>query len=294
MFVEDEAGATGGAAGAAGTGGAAGAAGTGGAAGAGGAAAAPWHGQTDPAAVSYVQNKGWQNPGDVIKSYQGAEKLIGRDPNTLLALPKDGDQAAVRGVLGKLGLPESGDKYEFDSIDGVDMDKEYVAWARGTYHRIGLLPGQVKELSKAHAEYVKAATEKQVKDYQLSLHADRQTLLTEWGAGHERMMAAAKHAAQGLGFTAEIIDAIERSVGYANTWKFFGNLGQRMGEDKFVSGDVVDKKFNTGITPAEAAARWEEMKADKTIIESLKNPMHPNHEANKAKQRQLFKIMHPE
>ena len=72
----------------------------------------PWHGLTDPDAVAYIQNKGWTGPADVIKSYQGAEKLIGRSPDQLLVLPRADDPDGMRQVFQKLGLPEKPDAYD--------------------------------------------------------------------------------------------------------------------------------------------------------------------------------------
>jgi hypothetical protein len=75
-------------------------------------AAAPWHGLTDPDAAAYISNKGWTAPADIVKSYQGVEKLIGRDPSTLITMPRMDDPEGVKSVFQKLGLPESPDKYD--------------------------------------------------------------------------------------------------------------------------------------------------------------------------------------
>src|SRR3990172_4178733 len=72
-------------------------------------ATAPWHGVADPAVAEYVKVKGWTAPADVIKSYQGAEKLIGRDPSTLLVMPRADDPVGQRAVFSRLGMPETAD-----------------------------------------------------------------------------------------------------------------------------------------------------------------------------------------
>lgn len=258
------------------------------------AATPPWHGSTDQAVADYVKNKGWTGPGDVIKSYQGAEKLIGRDPSTITTLPKADDATGIRSLLGKLGLPETADKYEFSKPDGFEQDPAYLEWAKGAFHKVGLLPSQVKELTAAHNGFVKQTLENQAKTYQLSVASDRQALLKEWGGGHERKMQAASSAAQTLGFSAEMIDAIERTVGYAGTWKFFADLGSRLSEDSFVSpAGGGGPKFNASITPDEAKAQWDAMKADPTVFKALTDKFHPDHERQKAKQNQLFAAMYP-
>lgn len=259
--------------------------------------AAPWHGIADPEAAAYVANKGWNSPADVVKSYQGAEKLIGRDPATLVTLPRADDPAGFRTLLGKLGLPETPDKYEFSPPpQGLTPDAGYEAWARGTFHKVGLLPDQVKALTAEHNNYVAGILQQQAKDYELAVTQDKAALLKEWGGGHERMMAAAKSAATALGFTAEMIEAIERTNGYAGTYKFFANLGQKMGEDGFVTGG--DKNggggFGKTMTPAEAKVEIDAMKLDPVAKIALTDSQHPGHKAAKEKWNKLHSVAYPE
>lgn len=257
--------------------------------------AAPWHGQTEPDAVAYVQNKGWQSAADVVKSYQGAEKLIGRDPNTLLVMPRADDPEGFRAVMTKLGLPESPDKYEFAKAEGLPVDAGYEKWSRDTFHKLGLPASVVKALTAEHNAYVKGVLEQQTKDYEQRVAADKSALVAEWRDGHERMMNAAQSAAKNLGFTGEMIDALEKSIGYAATMKFFANMGQKMGEDGFVtSGEGKPGKFGQGLTPAEAKAEWDAMKADPVMSKALFDPTHPAHAQAKARQERLFKTMYPD
>ena len=258
--------------------------------------AAPWHGITDPEAAKYVENKGWKGAGDVIKSYQGVEKFVGRDPSTLLSMPRGDDPVGLRAVFSKLGLPETADKYEIDvPKDGVKPDDGYVKWARDTFHKAGLLPGQVKELSTAHNAYVKGLMAQQEKDYQVSVGADKAALLAEWKGGHERMMNVAQSAAKSLGFSPEVVDAIERSVGYAGTMKMFAEIGKKLGEDNFVTGGAgKGGGFSDMLTPDEAKGEWNAMKLDTNTMAALRDPSHPGHKGAKEKQTRLFKVMYPD
>lgn len=261
--------------------------------GAGGGAAAPWHGIAEADGAAYVANKGWQAPADVVRSYREAEKLIGRDPSTLLVMPRSDDPVALRSVQAKLGMPETPDKYEFAKPpEGLSVDEGYVGWARNTFHKAGLTNGQVKELSAAHNEYVAGILAQQEKDYQTSVAADKKTLLNEWKGGHDRMLNVAQAAAKALDFTPEMIDAIERSVGYAGSMKFFAQLGQRLSEDGFVSGG--DSKPLAGMmTPEEAKAQWESKKLDTNFMAALQDRNHPGHKEAQRKQTELFGIMYP-
>jgi hypothetical protein len=259
-----------------------------------GAPATPWHGYTAPEDVEYVAKKGWQGAQDAVKSYREAEKFIGRDPSTLLSIPRADDPNGFLGVMDKLGRPADATKYEFAKPEGASLDEGYVNWARGTFHKLGLTAGQVKQLSAEHNAYVKNVVEQRTKEYNLSVETDKKALLSEWRDGHERKMSAAESAAKALGFTGDMIDAIEQTIGYAGTWKFFADLGTKMGEDGFVTKDGGKPGFNTGLTPAEAKAQWETLKVDATWKAAAADPMHPGHREAKEKQNKLFAIMYPQ
>ena len=255
---------------------------------------APWHGYTEPADVQYVDNKGWKAPADAIKAYREAEKFIGRDPNTLLALPRADDPAGFRAVMAKLGLPESPDKYELDvPKEGPKPDEGYTKWAKDTFHKIGLPAPLAKQLTAEHNAYVKALVEQQTKDYGIKVEAEKRALMQEWGNGADRMMSAAKAAATTLGFTPEAIDALEHQMGYAGVYKFLAGLGQKLGEPGFKIADG-GKPAGTGmLTPDEAKAEWNKMTLDANVMAALKDKSHPGHKAAQEKQNQLFAVMYP-
>lgn len=255
---------------------------------------APWHGMADPEVGAYVQNKGWQSPADVIRSYQGAEKLIGRDPSTLLVMPRADDPEGQRALYTKLGMPESPDKYELDQPKDLAVDDGYMAWARDAFHKIGLTAAQAKALTTQHNEFLRARFEQQAKDYELNADADAKTLQREWGGGYERQMTLAKSAANSLGFTGEMIDAMEQAVGYGGVMRFFAELGQKLGEDNFVSQDTRAAHFSNMLTPAEAKVQWDQAKLDPNFTKALTDRSHPGHAAAKEKQAKLFAVMFPE
>lgn len=252
-----------------------------------------WSGLTEAADIAYAENKGWKSPADVYKSYRGVETLVGRDPSTLVPLPRLDDPEGFRSVMQKLGLPESPDKYEFDKPADMALDEGYMGWARQTFHKIGLPAAQAKQLTAEHNAYIKGVMEQQAKDYDLSVASDKQALLKEWGGGHERMMNAAQTAAKSLGFTPEMIDSMEKTVGYASTMKFFAQLGSKLGEDKLVNQEGGPQRFGDALTPDEAKIQWEQSKLDPNFVKALNDNQHPGHKAAKEKQTRLFGIMYP-
>lgn len=260
------------------------------------AAELPWHGITDPEVAAYVTNKGWQSAADVIKSYQGAEKLIGRDPSQVLIMPRADDPDGIKAVFAKLGMPESPDKYDVKVglPQGASVDENFAKSMQGLFHQANLTDSQAKALAGGYNQLLASLAEQQAKDYELNVEADKKSLMEEWRGGHERMMNLAKNAAQTLGFTGEAIDAMEKTMGYAGTYKFLADLGKKLGEDSFVSPATKTAAFEGMMTPEEAKSAWDQTKLDPNFMAALRDPSHPGHKAAQEKQTKLFRIMYPE
>lgn len=289
-----EAGAGTGAASAAGAAAGAAAAGTAAGAAGAGAAAPAWHGYTDAADTTYVANKGWQGAQDVVRSYREAERLIGRDPTSLITVPRADDPNGFITAMDRLGRPADPAKYEFHKAQGAQPDANFEAWARPAFHKLGLTVGQGKDLTAAYAAFQADAQAKQLADYNTSVAGDKQALLREWAGGHERKMNAAKSAVNALGIPGDMLDAIESHIGYAKTYKLFAGLAERMSEDTLVTADAAgNKRFSGEFTPDEAKAQWEASKLDPNFLAALKDKNHPGHAGAQKKQSDLFRIMYP-
>lgn len=258
------------------------------------AAAAPWHGIADADTAAYIANKGWTDIPGVVKSYQAAEKFVGKNPEQLLLMPRADDPAGMRELQTRLGLPESGDKYEFDIAKDMQADQSYMDWAKGTFHKAGLTNEQVKLLSAEHNNFARERFKREADDYELNVKADQDSLLQEWGGGHDRMVNNARAAAASLGFSEDAIDGIESKIGFAGTMKLFAGLGVKMGEHGFVgSGEGGAKGFGDIMTPAEAGQQWESTKMDANFQAALFDKQHPGHKGAVEKQSKLFAIMYP-
>lgn len=257
---------------------------------------APWHGIADPTVADYVKNKGWQGPADVVKSYMGAEKLIGRSPDQLLVMPRADDPDGMRQVFQKLGMPEKPDAYDMKLGLPKDakVDEGFAKGMQQILHEANVTKSQADVLVGKYNAMLTAAAEQQAKDYELNVQADKAALLDEWKGGHDRMMAKAKAAAQTLGFTPEMIDGIEKTVGYAGTYKLLAEIGAKLGEDGLVTNGGKTPTFDGMLTPAEAKAEWDRMRSDTNIVSALKDPTHPRNKEYAARQKVLFGVMYPE
>jgi hypothetical protein len=277
-------------------GGTAGGTGAGPSGGTGTGEAAPWYGQADEDTAAYIKVKGWQDSSAVIKSYREAEKFLGRDPNSLLTIPRADDAAGQMAMFDKLGRPAEAKGYDMTGgIKGMQVDPTFAPVVADIFHKAGLTKAQGDAVAKAYNEYALKGAEAELADYNQRVDADKATLQAEWRGGFERKFQAAVAAAEHLGLPAEAIDGIESKIGYAETIKLLSNIGAKLGEDKFVGSEGGNPGgFFNGMTPAEAKAAWAQKLLDPSFSAALTDRNHPGHKAAAAEQTRMFKVMYPE
>ena len=66
---------------------------------------------------SYISNKGFKTPSDLLKSYRELERVY----SSKVSIPKDGDKEGFSKLYSKLGMPKDLDGFD---IDFQDEDKE--------------------------------------------------------------------------------------------------------------------------------------------------------------------------
>lgn len=261
-------------------------------------AAAPsanWFGPSaDGDVAAYVAAKGWTGPEAAIASYRHAEKLIGRDPTTLLQMPRADDTEGQRAVFAKLGMPEKADGYKFDLPQGAKMDEARASWARDAFHKAGLTQQQANFLANAEAQHGQAQAAQHAKDYDAYVAHEQGELKQEWSAGFDKKMNQAKAAASAFGVKGEVVDAIESVLGFRETMKFFAGIGEKMGEDGFVTEETRRAGINAVLTPAEAKVQWDQKVLDPNFKAALFDKAHPGHKAAGQEQARMFKLMFPE
>lgn len=251
----------------------------------------PW-GPAGEEDMAYIKNKGWESPLAAVNSYRHAEKALKTDPSRILIKPRDDDPEGQQTFWKNLGAPSSPAEYEFTAPDGYQVDPEYLEWARSTMTELGIPVDKGKALLEKNTQFQMQGLEKIETEYQQKVEADKEALKAEWRDGHDRLLAGAQKAAKELGFTPEVIDAIEQIHGYKNTMKFFSDLAGKMGESRFVSGDT--QGISGGLAPAEAKAQLDALKLDENFNKALVDPQHPGHKGAIAKRRALMSTAYPQ
>jgi len=253
-----------------------------------------WFSGADTETAAFITNKGWnEDPLRAVASYQHLEKLHGKPADSVIELPRADDPEGQRAFWTKLGAPETAEGYELTAPEGQQLDPKYQEWARNKFHELGISADTAAALFAANNDYFNEAQAATAKDYEAQVVVDKQTLKDEWRDGHDKMMNRASTAAKQLGFPVDAVNAIEATMGYAKTMKLFADLGGKMTEDNFVSGDTSNG-FKGELTPSEATAELEALKLDKNFTAALTDRTHPGHQAAVAKRRALINKAHPE
>ena len=252
-----------------------------------------WFGKADEDTAAFITNKGWnEDPLRAVESYRHLEKLSGKDPEKLIELPREDDPEGQKAFWQKLGAPETADKYELTAAEGQELDPDYVTWARETFLELGIPADKAKALFEKNNARFNATQDAIAEEYETKVTADKEALKTEWRDGHDKMMHRANNAAKILGIPADAIDAIEATMGYGATMKLFANLGTKMSEDNFVSGDG-GPGFKGESTPAEALAELDTLKLDLNFSKAITDRTHPGHTAAVEKRRALMTKAYP-
>jgi hypothetical protein len=211
--------------------------------------------------TGFVQNKGWKTPVDAITSYKQLEKHMGTPADKLLRLPDfdKADPTELGQFYTKLGRPAEPNGYEIPVPEG--MDTSFAEAAKAKFHELGLTAKQAKALAEWNNEYASTMSVQQQEAYKQTIAAENESLKKEWGQAYDQEIGMAKNAAKALGLSPEKIDKLEQSLGFADLMRTMANIGKRIGEDKFVSGDSVGG--NGVLTPAGAQARIQQLRGDK-------------------------------
>lgn len=194
--------------------------------------AAPWYGADAPADVAEFATKGgFDSPAKALTALRDAQAAAGQ----ALTIPKDANDAAAWDALyAKLGRPDKADGYELQVPQGDNG--EFAKALAPVLHKAGVSKAQATQLAASFNEIVAARV--QALDAAHAAESEKQgvELKAEWGGKHDANVDLAKRAAAHLGVKADKVAALEQVLGYAETMKFFAGIGQKLGEDTFVSG----------------------------------------------------------
>lgn len=246
-----------------------------------------WLGEADELTVGYVQNKGWSDPKQVLDGYRNLEKLLGADKaGNAVVLPRlDADAKEWGPVWDRMGRPPAADGYA--RLEGGDPEIQNTMFGR--FHELGLSKAQGEGIAQWLAEFGNQSETQSQQQAEARFQTEDQAVKTEWGAAYTQNLAQAQAAARGLGLDAQTIDAISDALGHQRTMNLLQQIGSRMGEDSFVTGDRTET-FGNALTPGQAKAQIQTLMSDKDFTSRYL----AGDAAAKAKMEGLHRFAYPE
>ena len=248
-----------------------------------------WANGADELTSGYIQNKGWDSPLKAVESYRNLEKLLGADKaGNAVVIPKgDADPKEWAQVYDKLGRPSEPTGYKVQLPDGGDPEFHQASLSK--FHELGLTQKQGETLMNWYNNSVSEQAQKMEASRVESFNAEEAAVRQEWGAAYTQNLAAAQSAARGLNLNAETIDSLSTVLGHKATMNLLAQIGGKLGESQFVTGDN-NTAFGNAMTPAQAKAQIQGLMSDKDFTAKyLKGDADA-----KARMSQLHQYAYPE
>lgn len=211
----------------------------------------------------YVENKGFKDPGAMVDAYRNLEKHLGVPKERLLKLPEKDEDPGWSEIHNRLGRPDKPEGYEFAPPPGGDP--ETTAWAAKTFHELGLSKRQAQSLITKWNDQQKGTLEKQAGDKTVKQDLERTELRREWGAALEQNVKLVNAAAQEFGLDEAAVQKLGDTLGIKATMKLLHAIGERVGEDKFVSGNNAQGGFGP-LSPDAAKDKIKTLMTDKDFV----------------------------
>lgn len=211
----------------------------------------------------------FKDPGMVFKSYENAARLVGVDKAEVLRLPKDSAAAEWADVWGKLGRPDTPDKYELKGPDGLPPD--VLTGLAKVMHDTGLSKTQAERIMGFYGETVQTSAAQAAAARDAEFTQVESALRQEWGKAFDDQLHAAKRAVTEIG--GPEISALLVSTGLGNNpavIKMFAKLGAAQAEPSGLKGGGGGEYGGGTLTPAAAQAEIKRLQGDRAFSEKMK------------------------
>lgn len=231
----------------------------------------PWFDGITGDALGYITNRGLDKKSaneallTTIEAHRNAESKLGAPADQLVRLPKDiNDTAARDAILAKLGraAPAKPEDYAPVLKDIKGIDDDFRAWAAPAAHKLGLSGEQAAGFIAELAAKTAAFEEEQQKQIAANNTVQENELKKNWGARFEVNKFVAQKAFESLGFTTEMVAAMQSQVGFKQVMETFLKLGEKIGEDKFVNVPNGASGAGQRYTQEGAQARLKDLRND--------------------------------
>ncbi len=241
----------------------------------------PWYDGVagfDQEMLGHLQNRGWHTKAapevavEAIKAWKGAEKLVGAPADKIIRLPNDAnDEAGMKAVWQRLGVPKAATDYDFSPVTFADktaLDPAFVARMQAKAFALNVPKQAALEIVQDFVKFLDESDSIEAAEKTATLKTQKQALLENWGPNEPANKFIAQRAAAALGVTPETVAALENVIGYDKVMDMFLAIGQKIGEDKFITSTMPGVKPGSPMTVEQAKAKKEDLKSDKVWVDA--------------------------
>jgi hypothetical protein len=210
-----------------------------------------------------------KNIDGLLSQFVNQKKMLGMDKGQILAMPKDDDEKGQSEFWGKLGRPESADKYvigkKADGSEYGETDKAFQAKIMPVLHKANLTQKQFDAIRPAIDEMTAEAMGEATKRASEYATGQLESLRKDWGATYDENLADAQAAARHLGgdkLIAElnIVKDGKATGDNAELLRALSKLGKQFREDGVLKGGSTPS--GDGMDPAAAKAQIAKLQAN--------------------------------
>lgn len=238
----------------------------------------------------------------LAKSYFHAQKMLGRDPKSLLPIPSADDADGLNAVYTALGRPESPDKYQLTAAklpEGVSLDEKLQSGFLTKAHELGLNNRQTDALYAWWNEYAGNAYTQTTESKTAKLNETAQALRQEWGQAFDQNLALGEAALNHFAETLKLgtdLSAQLKETGLNNSpaiIKMLAHLGGQLKEDGLLGKEGAGSYGQGQKSPGEAQQEISALQQDAAFMKSYGNKNAPGHDDAVKKMQTLYQFAYP-
>ena len=177
---------------------------------------------------SYISNKGFKTPSDLLKSYRELERVY----SSKVSIPKDGDKEGFSKLYSKLGMPKDLDGFD---IDFQDEDKELGGQFKQVCLENNILPQSARALYDWFVKSRENAVNVMNQNWENQSFNEMKEKQQEWGPKAKQNIELMKRGIRLVSDDEDVIENMEKALGTKQMMETFCRLGEAVSEDNPVS-----------------------------------------------------------
>lgn len=230
-----------------------------------------WFDGLEPELIGHVQNRGLDKKSadeaarQLVKDHREAQHKLGIPPDQVLRLPKEPGDSAWKEIYERLGAPKDASGYTFEGVkfkDGTPAPAELIDMLRAAAVELHLPVLAATEIAKRFISFTEQDEAKGTEERAAALGAMQTALRQNWGLNYDLNMFKITKASEALGWTKEVIDGMQTTVGGDKLLNALLMLANKMGEATWLGGGGLSSG-STALTREQAIERKATVMADR-------------------------------